>query len=297
MQRASVWLLALLLFAWPNLARAQSFEDVVAQGLKFYEEGNFDAAIEKFFAAKMMRDEPDLIYNIARSYDKKADCAAASKYYEQFLARPDAATELRSKARKYLSDLGSCELTGTLTLSCYPENVLVTINEQPMGPCGSYKLEEGEYRLQLSAEGFKAQERTVTIVAARSGSVSVSLEYIEPGSIAAGDGSSSKLGAVILIAGGSALVLSSVVLDLVNYGVNAVELDKYALGDPRRVEFEDSYESYQVGMWVTGAVGVAALAGGILWYVLDSDEGSGARFGVAPALAQGGGGAVLSWQF
>src|SRR5690606_21348260 len=147
------------------VAMADDFEAIVAEGMRYYGEGNYDAAIEKFFKAKLLRDEPELIYNIARSDDKKGDCNAAKRHYEMFVKRKDAPKPTAEETQGYADPLGECPTTRTMTYAWTPAVALVSANGNPHGVCGQYKLGEGSYALIVTAEGIKPADRRVEIKA------------------------------------------------------------------------------------------------------------------------------------
>ena len=252
-------------------ASADDFEKIVAEGFKHYNDGDFDGAIEKFFEAKFIKDEPELIYNIARSYDKKGECISAQKHYEQFLARGDAPEETMEKARGHLERLGVCSTEGTLSLACAPAESTVTIDGNPLGPCAQYQLEQGTHVLIVQAEGYKPINREVVINPDQVEALTFQLEYIEPlhdptPTDIAGPTNWLALG---LIGGGAAFILTAAVVDQINYHGNAKELEKYPVGDSRRDDYEDSYEINQSIMWICGGIGLAAAITGSIFLATD----------------------------
>jgi tetratricopeptide (TPR) repeat protein len=74
-------------------------------GAKAYAERNYRAAIERFVEAYAIDHDPNLLFNIARSYEKLGDLAAAVEKYEAFIKAPGADTDGRIKAKTSLREL------------------------------------------------------------------------------------------------------------------------------------------------------------------------------------------------
>ncbi|HYQ16809.1 MAG TPA: hypothetical protein VEQ58_13650 [Polyangiaceae bacterium] len=74
-------------------------------GARAYAERNYRAAIEKFVEAYAIDHDPNLLFNVARCYEKLGDAVAAIEKYQAFLAAPGADTEGRVKAKISLLEL------------------------------------------------------------------------------------------------------------------------------------------------------------------------------------------------
>jgi len=74
-------------------------------GARAYNGRNYRVAIEKFVEAYAIDHDPNLLFNIARAYEKLGEIDAASEKYEAFLKAPGADTEGRLKAKASLAEL------------------------------------------------------------------------------------------------------------------------------------------------------------------------------------------------
>jgi hypothetical protein len=74
-------------------------------GARAYESRNYRAAIEKFVEAYAIDHDPNLLFNLARCYEKLGEVPAAIEKYQAFLAAPGADTEGRIKANTSLAEL------------------------------------------------------------------------------------------------------------------------------------------------------------------------------------------------
>lgn len=125
--KACLLLAILLSVAWlshgPLVATAQAqdapsevdtdkLRSLIAEATRLAYEGKYDEAIDRYFEAKTVHDDPRLDFNIARCYHKKGDCQSAIKFYKAVLERSDAAPEDHADAKKYLTELADCPVDG-----------------------------------------------------------------------------------------------------------------------------------------------------------------------------------------
>lgn len=88
----------------PAIAEAQDpapspeFSELVDRAVQHYGAREYEAAIALFEQAFAIRAEPELVYNIARSYERLARRDDAIREYERFIALPGTTAELRSRA-------------------------------------------------------------------------------------------------------------------------------------------------------------------------------------------------------
>lgn len=86
----------------PDSAHAQSdegdYQTHLEAGLEAYEGRRYQEAATEFEAAYAIRPEPDLKYNIARSYERALMREEAIAAYEAFLQLPGTTSEMRSRA-------------------------------------------------------------------------------------------------------------------------------------------------------------------------------------------------------
>lgn len=87
----------------PNQAFAQDdsaevVTDLSNQGIAKYKAGEYEDAIKLFKQAYELEQVPNLLYNIARCYEKLEKYNEAIKYYEQFVVAPEVESEARKTA-------------------------------------------------------------------------------------------------------------------------------------------------------------------------------------------------------
>lgn len=107
----SLGIAALLLVASANAAaeeRAVSDEEfnaAVSVAVEHYNAQRYEPAIESFRRAYAMRPQPELIYNIARVYERSVQREEAIQEYERFLSLPNTTATLRARAATSLEAL------------------------------------------------------------------------------------------------------------------------------------------------------------------------------------------------
>lgn len=90
-----------LLTAIPVVAHAQEetdFDALVARAVQHYASREYEPAIELFEQAYSIRAEPELVYNIARSYERLARSEEAIREYRRFVELPGTTSDLRARA-------------------------------------------------------------------------------------------------------------------------------------------------------------------------------------------------------
>src|SRR5262245_31309713 len=77
------------------------------QGLRQYQNGEHDAAIESFMASYALSNNAGLLYNVAQAYRLKGDCPHAKAYYERYLAAVPS-SQLKAAVEERIAELKDC---------------------------------------------------------------------------------------------------------------------------------------------------------------------------------------------
>jgi len=85
-------------------ARARALYD---QGMRHYNLGEYDVAIESFKQGYKLSGNPGFLYNIAQAYRLKGDCAQALTFYRNYL-RADPQAENRAQVDERIAALATC---------------------------------------------------------------------------------------------------------------------------------------------------------------------------------------------
>jgi tetratricopeptide (TPR) repeat protein len=76
----------------------EQFDLLVREAVEHYSARRYEEAIELFEQALDIQQEPELAYNIARSYERLAKPDKALEWYERFLEMPGTTGDLRTRA-------------------------------------------------------------------------------------------------------------------------------------------------------------------------------------------------------
>jgi tetratricopeptide (TPR) repeat protein len=85
--------------------RARKVEQLAAEGAKAYRGGAYDEAVTAFKKAHALEPVPNLLYNIAKSYEKQEKYQEAVDYYQEFVVAPEVDSEARKAALKRIDSL------------------------------------------------------------------------------------------------------------------------------------------------------------------------------------------------
>ncbi|MFW5966026.1 MAG: tetratricopeptide repeat protein [Persicimonas sp.] len=85
--------------------RAEKVEALAAEGAEAYKAENYDEAIGLFEEAYEVEPVPNLLYNIAKSYEKKEEYDRAVEYYREFAISPDVDADARATAIERIESL------------------------------------------------------------------------------------------------------------------------------------------------------------------------------------------------
>lgn len=84
---------------------AASAMELNEEGARFFDEGSYRLAVERFIQAYALEKDSNLLFNIASCYERLGDSPAAVEKYREFLAAPDAAAEGRAPAEAAIQRL------------------------------------------------------------------------------------------------------------------------------------------------------------------------------------------------
>jgi len=101
--------------AVPDSSNSARIAELNEAGARAYEARNYRAAIEKFVEAYAIDHDPNLLFNLARCYEKLGDLPAAIEKYQAFVAAPGADTDGRVKAKASLAKLEQLREQGEVT--------------------------------------------------------------------------------------------------------------------------------------------------------------------------------------
>ncbi|MSP63216.1 MAG: hypothetical protein EXR72_23325 [Myxococcales bacterium] len=145
---------ALLFAVRPSLARADDLEIAKAHfatGLTYYSSERYAQAVKEFLEAYRLTHRADLLYNIARSYEKVDDAGRATAYYKRYLVEcPEAAERVQVEADLYRLS----QRVGMLVVITSP-GTQILVDQEAIGraPIPPLPLTEGRHHVEAQRGG------------------------------------------------------------------------------------------------------------------------------------------------
>lgn len=254
----------------PDASSASKTDDakrLYDEGLKHYNLGEYDAAIEKFKAAYAISSAPGLLFNIAQSYRLKKDYEQASNFYLTYLRlKPDAPN--RSDVEQRIDEMAKL-LEEQKTLARMP-------------PSGTVPPEGGS-----TPNVHQAKDPNVTV------------NLVSPPAEHEGGGGSLTTAGYATAGAGAALVITGVVFGQMAKGAEQ-DLDKLStnMGTWTQAQ-QDKYDAGKRDNTIaviSFIAGGAAIATGATLWVLGAMKKHDAHVAVAPGK-QGGATFAVGWAF
>lgn len=291
-QRAprAVWMLLTLALAAPaasgqtdrELSRARA---MFQQAIELEQAGNCSAAVQLFREVGQVRMTPQVRFHIAVCEDKLGKLVAALGGYE--LALADAASvgpEFRSEVEANVRRLRARIPKLIIRRGAGADAAVIALDGVSLGDNSlgvEVPLDPGPHALSAEAPGFKAFEATIPFSEGELKTVEVVLEplpreavFSTPGGSAPLAKSPSRLVPLVVGGVGAASLLTSGVL-LAFRQTSSRKLDDACEGEVCPLSQRDEYDrlkAYHYGSLVTVGVGVGALGGAALVWVLQDNR-------------------------
>jgi tetratricopeptide (TPR) repeat protein len=117
-------------------APAADVEALYTEGVRQYNVGEYDAAIDAFKRAYLISNAPSLLYNIAQAYRKKGPpgCEPALEFYRSYLRERPAAPD-RASIEVTMDELDPCPAAPTVVPAVVAAPPTV-VRDEPTGPRG-----------------------------------------------------------------------------------------------------------------------------------------------------------------
>ena len=149
--------------AAPSIAIAGEVDEefareLFAEGHALFDEGEYEAAIEKFLEVYEILDAPALLYNIGEAYRRADKLAEAEEYYQKYInAAPDAANADAVVERIIDIQQERVARKASLSLTSTPSQGQLFIDDDDEARCQTpceIDLAPGEYTLKVELEGY-----------------------------------------------------------------------------------------------------------------------------------------------
>lgn len=152
------------------------FKEHLKEGGALIEKREYEDGIIELKRARRIIDHPKITLSIAAAYARWGRCPKAQQEYTALLARDKLDDELRKKAAAGLQGLDKCVDSGTLVVSCSPEQAEVSIDAREPIVCPvETDLKVGPHQIEVSAPGYEPSTQTVEIDSDQTTQVSMAL--------------------------------------------------------------------------------------------------------------------------
>jgi hypothetical protein len=193
-------LLALSLLSAPTIASAQGkgggkTADPAAaakekSGRDLLAKGDYDGAISDLLSAYELSNKAELLYLVAKAYDKKGDDPVGAKtYYEQYLSatggNPPELAEIQGRLSSIDAELATRRAAqgqaqnGKLLLEVEQGGAVVEIEDKPIGKTplpGALSYPAGSYTVRITKDGYQEYLAVLDVESNDTNKVQISLE-------------------------------------------------------------------------------------------------------------------------
>jgi tetratricopeptide (TPR) repeat protein len=251
-------------------------KDLYEQGNTHYDLAEYDQAIDLFKQAYALSHRPTLLYNIAQAYRLKGDCEQALQVYRNYL-RVDPGSPFRAKVESRVAEMETC------------------VKDPTRKPVGKEAIQEGGGGGGSAAEGKgpKAPAGPGVIGGGGGGGEST-------GSEASPGGTKKLIGLVTAGVGvaaiGTGVYFSLAAKDKSDQVAEQCPASSPCDWSPALSSLQSDGKAAERNAIILYAVGGAAIAGGVVLYLLGAHEASAAPQ-VAFVPLRGGGSIAAAWSF
>lgn len=153
----------------PSTAAAQgdAYKQHMENGIKLFQDKNYDAAIVEFRAAYDLRPKASPLINIALAYKAQFKYPRAIDALKQALTQHESTLSPEDKAAAESEIKDMSRLLASLRVNVVPRQATLVIDgeEQPAGTADQpIVLGPGTHKIGARVEGYAEQEQTVTVV-------------------------------------------------------------------------------------------------------------------------------------
>jgi len=136
----------------------EKYNSLGANAVKLYRDGNFTGAISSLVELRDICDEdPVIVYNLARAYEKSGNCNMSRFWYEEVMARDESTFGALVEAQKVTAAKSiarleeQCRDSARIVVEC-EAGATATLGEVLAGACPlKGRVDAGQYALTISA--------------------------------------------------------------------------------------------------------------------------------------------------
>lgn len=286
-------MIAAVLF--PAAAGAQQKDTAAArehfrQGQAAYQRGELQKAVTEWKAAYAVDPKPLIKFNLSQAYERLGKLQQAAEALDAYLAAAPEDDPYRSDAEARRTAIASRISKTGIQVQGAPEGAAIYVDGEPQGTTpvqGPLAVGPGEHRIRVQMDGYQDFRAAVVVPAGETVAVNAELEPAAeamapvPSSVETGEGT--NIWPFVVMGVGGALAITGGV-----FGVTALSTaDDAATSESSQA---DSARTQAVLADVFVITGLAAVAGGLTWHLLESgddEEAPSAQVRVTPVLGPG----------
>lgn len=282
-----------------STAEVKEADRLVEEGKKLGEDGNPEAALEKFREAERLTRRPVHLCNIGIAYETMKNLPLALLYLERCREKADSFPKwLAAKHGEVIAELARTHAPVEIRVKPSKAKIRVSAlgSDEPITSGERIFLPRGTWQVVAKRKGYTPGEATIEVSNLAGQRLSLSLDR-EPGAVAAEPDDVETTDEIDGSGGGGGRAAGWVVLGtgLVSAGVGgyfhlrSLDARDKARDLPPGPEFERTHDKYERDGWIAvGAYGVGAVCVGVGMYLLlrrtsEADEDPA----VAVAIANG----------
>ncbi len=183
--RVCVIAVAVMIVGWvglaPEIAAAQSpeelerFEAKVSQGQAYFDDGEFDEAIDILLKAEEIFEHPTLSLRITEASAEAGHCGEADQRLAQ-LREGSPPDDVESRLDSLTEVVSGCVSTGTVVVDCTPSQAEVDLEEKTQACGEAFEMESGNHQGQVNREGYRPSTISFTVTEGQETTISVTLD-------------------------------------------------------------------------------------------------------------------------
>jgi len=261
----------------PDDARA-----LFLRGQTAYSQGDYEDAATLWEQAYALEARVGLQYNLSQVYERLGRLEEAAGTLERYVAGTAPEDERLPDARARLAAIRERVARTAVRLQGGPEGGVLLVDGEDRGRLprpDPLLLTPGSHDIRVRAPGYADFAASVAVPAGQVVDVGIEMQRVS------GGGGEPSLGSILTMAGGGVVLATGLIL-------GGVALSQAGSAPSRTSPEADGARTLALVSDILWPVGAAAIAGGLIWLIIDVTSGGAssteqARLHVTPLLAPG----------
>jgi len=262
------------------------------RGQTAYSQGDYEDAASLWERAYALEARVGLQYNLSQVYERLGRLEDAAAALDRYVGGTAPEDERLPDARARLAAIRERIGRTAVRLQGGPEGGVLLVDGEDRGRLprpDPLLLTPGSHDIRVRAPGYADFAASVAVPAGQVVDVGIEMQRIS------GGGGEPSLGSILTMAGGGVVLVTGLIL-------GGVALDQAGSAPSRTSPEADGARTLALVSDILWPVGAAAVAGGLIWLIVDVTSGGGgsseqASLHVTPLVAPGLAGLSASGQF